>query len=402
MHELFKQKNLPYLNVKECPNCHQSIPINSNVCPSCNYDLTIISIKKEEKVDDTKLSQQAEAVKETISQKEEIQPLCPSCGKLINPKKDFCPYCGFKLKVDRCLCCGSFLADDVLYCPNCGTKRGSSGNPTIGQKLKTDDESDTEIIKKLSSDNVENNSTHEEEPVIETEEIKEPQVEEPNEEKTQPDFNIKKKKYLSKKRIFLLFVLIFILGSIAVLLFTNYIYINSFIYNNETFIVKENSLNGIYIIKTFINDLINQKVLVNNHYLIEFTTNNTSLQSLEIFSSGWPTIISSYSGYAICLMYIIILFFSFIALISNFIAMLTKNKFKTKSLGFLVFLYFIFTILTVTHIVFLYLTGNFNWLDFNSFNIITFVVLFFVWLVIKLSFMKNNKDIDLLKSLMQK
>ena len=261
MHELFKQKNLPYLNVKECPNCHQSIPINSNVCPSCNYDLTIISIKKEEKVDDTKLSQQAETVKETTSQKEEIQPLCPSCGKLINPKKDFCPYCGFKLKVDRCLCCGSFLADDVLYCPNCGTKRGSSGNPTIGQKLKTDDESDTEIIKKLSSDNVENNSTHEEEPVIETEEIKEPQVEEPNEEKTQPDFNIKKKKYLSKKRIFLLFVLIFILGSMAVLLFTNYIYINSFIYNNETFIVKENSLNGVYIIKTFINDLINQKVL---------------------------------------------------------------------------------------------------------------------------------------------
>ena len=87
MHELFKQKNLPYLNVKECPNCHQSIPINSNVCPSCNYDLTIISIKKEEKVDDTKLSQQAETVKETTSQKEEIQPLCPSCGKLINPKK---------------------------------------------------------------------------------------------------------------------------------------------------------------------------------------------------------------------------------------------------------------------------------------------------------------------------
>ena len=39
MHELYKQKDLPYLNVTVCKNCEHLVPLNLKVCPRCGHPI---------------------------------------------------------------------------------------------------------------------------------------------------------------------------------------------------------------------------------------------------------------------------------------------------------------------------------------------------------------------------
>ncbi len=45
---------------------------------------------------------------------------CPSCGKVIDPNKKFCPECGYKL-VHNCPNCGAAVEPTEKFCSECGT-----------------------------------------------------------------------------------------------------------------------------------------------------------------------------------------------------------------------------------------------------------------------------------------
>lgn len=369
MHEIFKQRNLPYLDIQECPNCHQNIPAYCKICPECNHDLTIT------KENTNIVNQQNDEIN-----KPEIT-LCPNCNKPIDLDKDYCGHCGFKIKADKCLCCGEEIAIDLLFCPNCGNKKGTPATSSSYQQLNKVEEIKEPIKQEEVNDDIQQTENKKEENqkiVIHKDSIEK-----------------RARKYLSKKRIFTLFILLVILGVIATILFTNYISIDQFIHNDQTFAGPSSKLTGIDILTTFVNDLVTSSSIIPEHYKLDFGKDF----SLFIFTSGWPSIINPYMPYVIIGLYVLVLFSLFIALLCNFIGMFSKKRFKTTSLGLSLLLYFIFNIVNITHMICLYLLKACNWSDFNSINLIVFAGFLLIWVITKISFIKNNKDIELLRYL---
>lgn len=358
MHEIFKQKDLPYLNVQQCPNCHQNIPAYEKICPECNYDLTSF----EEKVEEEK---QIVLPKEEPDL-EEKQDLCPNCHKKIDLNKEFCGYCGFKFKVNTCLCCGETLDNDLLFCPNCGTKKGEKGL----------------VITPISE-----NSLVEKEVVVETL----PQAKEEQQEiiKSEENVDLKVKKYLCKKRLTLLAILITLIGALYVLLFTDYIGIHFEQFSpvitgqerDVLFVIRSTpNLRGAYILKTGIMDLIQTKSI----HLDETT--------MAFLSSGWGEKIAKYMPFVIFGFYAITFIAFVVAFICNLCALFTRKLLKTRSFGIALWFYALLNLLSIAHMIVLYKNHYYHWQDFNSFNLIAFAVVLFIWVIIKISFLKNNKD----------
>lgn len=79
MHDLYNQKNLPYLNVKSCPNCKELIDIDTKVCPHCNHSFDQFNYNEE--VFDTKFILKNQIEKEKLID-EDLKKL-----EFINEKK---------------------------------------------------------------------------------------------------------------------------------------------------------------------------------------------------------------------------------------------------------------------------------------------------------------------------
>lgn len=64
---------------------------------------------------------------------------CQECGKKVEDKFQFCPFCGKKLiKPKICSNCGAKLEENFMFCPECGKKWGSSEKSFIPKSKKTE------------------------------------------------------------------------------------------------------------------------------------------------------------------------------------------------------------------------------------------------------------------------
>ena len=64
---------------------------------------------------------------------------CQECGKKVEEKFQFCPFCGAKLiKPKICSNCGAKLKESFMFCPECGKKWGSSEKSFIPKSKKTE------------------------------------------------------------------------------------------------------------------------------------------------------------------------------------------------------------------------------------------------------------------------
>ena len=78
-----------------CPDCQNSIPINSKFCPDCGHQLLVFT-------------------------------QCVRCSKNLTPNAKFCSRCGYaveeKAETKFCKNCGAENITDSLYCNECGDK----------------------------------------------------------------------------------------------------------------------------------------------------------------------------------------------------------------------------------------------------------------------------------------
>lgn len=117
-------------SLKECPNCHVDIDMNSRFCPSCGLDT-----KKDEK--------SSNAIK------------CLGCNSILHEDTKFCPECGKKYY--PCPDCKSDREDISATCSNCGYEKLEScsncGNDISSKKLKFCPECGVSLVKKCPSCN---------------------------------------------------------------------------------------------------------------------------------------------------------------------------------------------------------------------------------------------------------
>lgn len=73
-----------------------------------------------------------------------VQKKCKSCGKIIDEKWDYCPYCRTKQVKIKCIFCKKDLSPIWNFCPYCKNKRNpdnrdkvlEDGNNWLNQILK--------------------------------------------------------------------------------------------------------------------------------------------------------------------------------------------------------------------------------------------------------------------------
>lgn len=170
MHELYKQGDLKYLNVRACPKCGELNSKNEITCHKCQGELIFITKKIETKDPDptstefssknivqTEIDEKDENYneevntmatvsmpkKEVVEQTQTATPIgvikktnpapvahnsdarvCPNCGNECTDSDVFCGKCGFKIGLEDCVNCGKKFKSSLLYCPYCGHKKG--------------------------------------------------------------------------------------------------------------------------------------------------------------------------------------------------------------------------------------------------------------------------------------
>lgn len=130
MHDLYKQKNLPYLAVKLCPNCENLINVNSNRCPNCSYDFNAKIIMKQEVPINNKANSDVldentsfKISKKVVEKEPEKFVFCEHCGSKIVGQQRFCSSCGTKASKRICQACNQIIDSNLAFCPLCGEKQ---------------------------------------------------------------------------------------------------------------------------------------------------------------------------------------------------------------------------------------------------------------------------------------
>ena len=83
-------------SLKECPECHQRLPMDAKFCNNCGYKFDAAP---------------------KMAQKE-----CPGCHNMVNAGAKFCDECGFNFASLVCSGCGAQLEPGKKFCSECGTK----------------------------------------------------------------------------------------------------------------------------------------------------------------------------------------------------------------------------------------------------------------------------------------
>lgn len=130
MHDLYKQKDLPYLAVKLCPNCEKLIDVNSKICSNCSYDFNAKIIMKQEvpinnntKSDDIDNNTSVKISKKEEKKEPEKFVYCEHCGSKIVGQQRFCSCCGTRASKRICLACNQIIDSNLSFCPLCGEKQ---------------------------------------------------------------------------------------------------------------------------------------------------------------------------------------------------------------------------------------------------------------------------------------
>ena len=119
--EIEKIKVLPDIEYKfNCPNCSFEIPINTNFCPECGYQIRNVKVCLNcsfENPPDAKFCEKC-GNKFYIEQTTKNVKICPNCSSSISQKVKFCPECGYSfLKI--CPRCKSENPSDAKFCEEC-------------------------------------------------------------------------------------------------------------------------------------------------------------------------------------------------------------------------------------------------------------------------------------------
>ncbi len=120
--EIEKLKVLSDIEYKfNCPNCGFEIPINTNFCPECGYQIRNVKVCLNcgfENPSDAKFCEKC-GNKFYIEQATKNIRICPNCSSSISQRVKFCPECGYSfLKI--CPKCKSENPSDAKFCEECG------------------------------------------------------------------------------------------------------------------------------------------------------------------------------------------------------------------------------------------------------------------------------------------
>ena len=145
MHSIYKQGELPYLNVKMCPKCEKLVSLSEETCPHCSFSFKANSdVKnfKEDKNDELEKKEtlveekqeNKEAVIESKAKENDLIEEIVEEKPLINPKEKFmfCDNCGAKIIGPQKYCGGCGVKVSKTICPSCLISLGSSSFSSTG------------------------------------------------------------------------------------------------------------------------------------------------------------------------------------------------------------------------------------------------------------------------------
>ncbi len=120
--EVEKYKASPSIEYKlNCPNCGHEVPLNTNFCPECGYQVRNVKVCLNcsfENPVDAKFCERCGS-KFYLEQITKNIKTCPNCSSAIHQNAKFCPECGYSfLKI--CPRCKSENPPEAKFCEECG------------------------------------------------------------------------------------------------------------------------------------------------------------------------------------------------------------------------------------------------------------------------------------------
>ena len=406
MHSLYKQTNLPYLNVKLCPNCKHLVPLNNEICPSCEYNFSSRIVKTSAEKTEYK-----EPVKETIV-KEELPKVevkvaqkfvfCDNCGAKIIGSQKYCGGCGAKVSKIICPGCDQIIDGHLIFCPLCGekiqepspqlnnTNVNTSNTYEYKQQQTTVDNKGDEIKTNNETINVEKvEQTNDDE--IKVEEKVEEVIDTPLDEVVN----------VGRKRLFtvlqLLVVILIAAIMVAVPILTSEFFIsemwNCFKGESQENLISFKSLFDYFKNVEFkifdINSelltplLTNEegKFLFSDAKIINRIFNDSSALKLK---ASYLTMLCAYGGLIVSML---------IVFVTSIISFCNKRPLKGRSLG-------LFTIVLFGCVVLIFMLNtllNDGFKKYDSWLTYAFFISFVLWMIIKIIFFKENRKYKTVK-----
>lgn len=430
MHSIYKQGELPYLNVKMCPKCEKLVSLSEETCPHCSFSFkdnsdvknfkedkndelekkeTLVEEKQENKevVIESK-AKENDLIEEIVEEKPLINPkekfmFCDNCGaKIIGPQK-YCGGCGVKVSKTICPSCSQIIDSHLLFCPLCGEKlqdpvsNVSTSNVDVTNQpipqVSFEEENSNEILKEVK-----------EEALINNEEVLEQKSEETE---ITSDKNTTFSVKIGRKRTFLIIQLIVVLIVSAVMLFVPILTQAKFIDVVIPCIKNENSsetmVTGLGVINHIIEMIKNKtfifeegsvfyQMVVNSNGESIYSANNFIQMIIGLFADSPKEVGHFASEIVFLVVYLFIILSLLIAVLTSIFGLFSKKKpYKGKTLGLVIVSLLVAIILVYTATF----TNEFK--GFDSWLLYAFALTFFLWFIVKIVFLKEVKKYNLYK-----
>ena len=407
MHSLYKQANLPYLNVKLCPKCNELVKIEEETCSKCSYNFVTKEAEKKEEVTKNEYKNIADYAKEheiatknaTINKEineektEEFERaqiinkntkekfiFCDNCGAKIIGSQKYCGGCGAKVSKMICPSCEQIIESNLTFCNYCGKKV----NDTPSNVEKVEEHVNEQVIQ--TEDTIVKIKLEKEEKTeaIKTEEIS---VVEP----ISLDKPLNEIVKMGRKRVFvsiqLFFTLVILLLAIMLPLLTKESFISSIIpsftgENTETVITGKDYI--LFVINSIKDgfDLSNIEASLtglNGGYIF------TGMKLIDKIFAVFGDIHLMSSFVVVSLVYALIFGNCISLIITSITGLIRKTPYRGSSL-------------TVTNIslavgLLLIYTNRFseNFYDYDSWILYAFALLFFYWFIVKIVFGRESR-----------
>ena len=384
MHSIYKQKNLPYLAVKVCPKCNEFVKTEENLCPNCAFNFLL---KEEEKVQSNNKSQYAKdhaiasknyvyntkfeekfddfetaALSVKDLDKEDVL-ICEKCGAKVIGRQKYCGGCGAKVTKRKCPACQGLIDSKLAFCPLCGEKVQEYSNIEKSEEDVSDMLINFQDTSALNLESIHKKSK--ETPIVKVEE----EILEP--------VNIN----MARKRTFVIMQMVVCLLVLVALLFSPILaptFKGMFSQTNDTLIKGKELIAFAFtsiFSKSFDLTSISSLLTSGQHYIF------ASLPLIKnlVGESGLLVsfIITS-------LVYFITLVSIIIVLIASIVGLSKKTPFKGISLCILVICLAVGCLLIYPNVF----TEAF--LNYETWLLYAFTLVFILWFVIKLVFFKEN------------
>ena len=408
MHGLYKQNNLPYLNVKLCPNCKKLVPLNEEVCPTCEYNFTSKNIKKDILKEEVKEPTVNETLAKTVK-KEEIKPAekfvyCDNCGAKIIGSQKYCGGCGAKVSKRICPSCNQIVDSHLVFCPLCGEKLQEPLQqqfqpqqtspiftaPIINEKPVVE-EKPVEV--KQEPQNVEKvNLTNDDDVILSAKEELD-------------DTPLNEVVNLGRKRLFVILQLL-VVALIAAIMVAVPILTSEFFVSEMWNCFKGESTETLISVKSlfvYFKDTVDFKIFeVNPSVLKPMLASETGkllfsdvsfINPLLLKLTDDPKFFVVQSAYISTLsVYMCLIASMLIVVFTSIINLFTKKPLKGKSLG-------LFTIVLFVSVLFVFTLNTFfnDFEKYDSWLTYAFLLSFIMWMIIKLVFIKENRKYKRIK-----